>query len=276
VARSPLGFVDVLPHGDWSRVPGHFPHYTAMIPNEGKAEIITGELGSGKTACGVEMAYELLCMGGWVFTQVRIHVEEVRKRMASEGLEFDPERLVLLSGSLANFHRQIKRGADGEVVMALIDEAHLEFNAKDYRDTSRELLDFITLARKLDIWVVFISQDANNVDKQVRRMFAVETACRSLKEERLFDAIPFPIPAYARVRFKVYQGKAHHKISSEWHWFRLPSWGLFDSKALLGAKADEFSKMVVARRTKLKRVARPASDYAPAIAGFLAALLCVL
>jgi hypothetical protein len=250
-----------------------------MIPREGKIEIVSGDLGGGKSAYGVECAFELLLAGGTVFTNIEMFPDKIAERMREQyRLEFDPSRLIQLQGqSMKDFHKQLKRGADGEVVMALIDEASLDFNARDYRETSDELLNFIVLVRKLDVWLVFVLQDGNDLDKQIRRKVTVEVACRNLKEEQILG-MPFPLPVYCRVRYKIMQGRKHHKLgSSEWL-LKLPAWGLYNSKALLGAKALEFEKMEVCHRQKLRRVEVKETPWWPAMAAATAAtfILCAI
>jgi len=105
--------------------------------------------------------------------------------------------------SIKGFQDQITRGSDGWVVMVLIDEAHMENNARDHAKQDREFINFLTLCRKLDIYLCFITQDGNTVDKQIRRYVSIETNCRNMKDEKLFGAIEFPIPMYVRVRYKV-------------------------------------------------------------------------
>jgi hypothetical protein len=247
-----------------------------VIPNEGKVEIVTGDLGGGKTAYAVEMAYEQLASGGWVFTNIEILADKVRERLASEGLVFVEERLVFLQGdNMKAFYTQLRRGSDGEVVMCCVDEAHFDLNARNWKDTSEELIQFITLCRKLDIWLIFVTQDANDIDKQVRRKITVEVACRNLKEERIFGGIPFPVPVYFRVRFKMFQGRPHHKIDSEFY-FRSPAWGLYRSKALLGSKAQVFAGMAVGKRERLARVQQTGCDWLPLAACVAAFLICAL
>lgn len=244
------------------------------IPREGKIEIVTGDLGSGKSAFGVEEAYTLLLRGGTVFTNVEMFPDAIAARMLKEhNLIFDPARLVHLQGaSMKEFHKQLKRGSDGEVVMALVDEASLDFNARDWRETSDELLNFIVLVRKLDIWLVFILQDGNDLDKQLKRKVTVEVACRSLKEERLFG-MPFPLPYYCRVRYKIQNGRAHHKIGdAEWV-LKPPAWGLYNSKALLGAKAEEFEKMERVKRVPLAKGATKGIPMWPSIAAASAVII---
>lgn len=261
--------------------------------DQGKLEAVTGDLGGGKTAYAIERAYEHIARGGWVQTNIEFFPDEnyahpgakldnFKKRLAEEGLEFDPARLVRLEGdSMAGFHRQLMRGSEEMTVLVIIDEAQLDLHTKDRskgqkgEETKDELYNFVAMCRKLDIELLFIAHDANEIDVNIRRKISVETTCRNLKEQRIFGGLPFPLPFYFRVRFKLYQGKVHHKIDSDF-FLKSPAWGLYNSKALLGAKAQVFANMKVARATRLNRIKRPAGfGWAEAAAAAVAAFLCV-
>ncbi len=247
------------------------------VPKEGQCEAVTGTLGGGKTAYGVEMIYEILCRGGWVFTNIDISFEAVRERMASQGLVFDPARLVFLQGeSMAGFHSQIKRGSPGEVVLVVIDEAHFDFDSRDRMKGDNETYHFVTLCRHLHVWLIFITQDGNDLEIKLRRRFAVETVCRNLKDHRI-AGIPFPFPFFVRARYKMERGRATYKLGNP-EWFtRSPAWGLYDTHALLGAKAQVFAGLGQAHRQQLKRIEKPGKkqEIIAAIAAFIVTLLCV-
>ena len=261
--------------------------------DQGKLECVTGDLGSAKSSYGVERGYEHIARGGYFMTNIEVFpddnyphpsakLDNFKKRLAEEGLEFDPSRLIRLQGdSMADFHRQLMRGNEDMTVLVVIDESQLDLHTKDRSrgqkgdEAKDELYNFVAMCRKLDIELLFIAHDANEIDVNIRRKISVETTCRNLKDQRILGGLPFPLPFYFRVRFKLYQGKVHHKIDSD-YFLRSPAWGLFNSKALLGAKAQVFANMAVARATRLKRIKRPAGfGWAEAAAAAIAAFLCV-
>lgn len=249
----------------------------SWLPTEGRIEAVTGELGGGKTAFGVEQAYDLLCTGGYCFSNVEVYPDKIAERMAGERLVYQPERFVSLKGAnMKDFHTQLKRGVEGAPVMALVDEADLDLSDRNYRETSEEFINFIKMVRKLDIWLVFIAQDANDMDKKVRRKFTIETNCRNMKHEE-FLGMPFPIPLYCRVRWKVYQGRCHHRIGSAQWMLKQKAWGLYNSKALLGEKAQVFEKLGQVRATRLERiVTKNPYGLAAGAAAFVSSLLCAM
>ena len=173
----------------------------------GFIEMVTGTLGGGKTSLAVERIYEHLCKGGWVYTNIECYPDKIAERMAQIGLEFDPQRLVILQGDAREFHKHVKRGTADSLVMVAIDEAGLEINSRDWGKTEKPQLAFNTMARKLDIWLVYISQDANDVDKQIRKKADTIWVCRNMKKLKIWGVFPFPLPFYFRVRFDNTRGE---------------------------------------------------------------------
>jgi len=222
----------------------------------GFIELVTGTLGGGKTAFAVERVYEHLKRGGWVFTNVEVYPDKIAERLKSEGYVFDPARLVVLKGDCREYHKEVKRGTAESLVMLVIDEAGLEMNSRDWAKTSKEQLAFNTMARKLDIWLVYISQDANDVDKQVRRKADTVWVCRNMKKCKLWGVIPFPLPFYFRVRFDNTRGTKPQKMDSE-VFLKSPAWGLYNSDAMVGQVADSFRHLKTAEAAPLARIKNP-------------------
>lgn len=235
----------------------------------GFIELVTGTLGGGKSAFAVERIYEHLKRGGWVFTNVECYPDKIAERLARDGYVFDPERLVMLQGDAREFHRVIRRGTSDSLVMLVIDEAGLELNSRDWAKTDKDQLAFNTMARKLDIWLVYISQDANDVDKQIRKKADTIWVCRNMKKLKIWGFIPFPLPFYFRVRFDNTRGTKPQKMDSELL-LRSPAWGLYNSDAMVGLVAQKFSGMRSVEASPLKRISRPPKpvEFSPALAAF--------
>lgn len=254
----------------------------------GSIEIVTGTLGGGKTLLAVERAYYHLRRGGHVFSNIEIHPERIAERLALEGFQFEPDRLVQLSTeSLRGFEEQIKRGTKDCPVMVVLDEAHLEWNSRDYaqsrkEDSVKRMLDFNTLARKLDIDLVYVTQSMTDIDKQLRSKAAKLVVCRNMKQLRIMGLIPLPLPFYSRVYFDISVGNPKPQ-KTDFDIFLLPRWvcSLYNSDALLGKSAKAFEGMEIASSTPLKRIPKlrspgekPKLLNAANIAAFAACVVC--
>lgn len=224
----------------------------------GKIWAVTGTLGGGKTTMSAEIGLIHLLMGGWVFTNVAFDVDKVAQWMAEKARKFDPARLVFLKGDLSEFHRVLPRGTPEMPVMVLLDEASLDFNSRDYRDTSRDLLAFANFVRKLDIHLVFITQKFEDLDKQFRGRVSELYVCRNMKSYRIWGIIPCPLPFYFRVRFDTTRGSGAkpQRLDSEVVW-RSWAWGLFDSNALTGKGHEQFLSMATAHASPLEKIQKP-------------------
>lgn len=226
----------------------------------GYIEIVSGTLGGGKSMYAVEEGYKHLKKGGFWYTNIEVHPEMVAEQMRFEGLIFDPQRLVRLDGkTIRGFIDQIKRGTSKSPVMVTLDEAHLEWNARDYQSTrknegDRDMLNFITMVRKLDIILYFITQSAEDIDKQLRKKAAYMTLCRNFKGFRFLNMIPCPIPIMSRTRWDISVGNS--KPIRLWgNFFFRQKWvsEMYNSDALLGACADRFEALQTVEGEPLKR-----------------------
>jgi hypothetical protein len=243
------------------------------VPKEGKLELVTGDLGGGKTALVVEKIYCALCLGAFVYTNIKFDIAFLAAYMLKwENLVFDPARLVILTGdSMADFHTQIKRGSPGEVVCVAIDEAHFDFSARNAREVEDETIHFCTLCRKLHVWLMFITQDGDNIANCVRKIFTVETVCRNTKEEK-FLGFEFPVELYTRTSYKLRKGRAGHRL--EGGIIKRPfSWGMYDSYALLGKQAAVFENLEVAKRSPLAQAVKGSGGLGYAVAAIVVVLV---
>lgn len=210
---------------------------------KGSVEFVTGALGSGKTLLVVsELLYNHVKAGGYAFHNIEVFHDEWAKKLLDDGLVFDPSRLVNLTGSAREFDTQIAQGTDDHQVMVVIDEVHLSHNSRDWADTDRAQLDLVTLVRKLNIRLVFITQDMTNVDKQFRKMAVYRWHCVNLAAIRLMGVIPLPLPLCLRIRHFMSNGNTIH---TEREVIPLPRWAfkLYNTKALIGEAAARFSNL---------------------------------
>jgi len=229
---------------------------------EGLIDVITGGLGAGKTCVGVEMAMAHILQGGTVFTQVEVYADKIAAYIHSQGFTFDPDRLKFLKPgvSIQRLADHIQRGSSDQLVMILWDEASFDVNVKDRAKLEREFQDLCTLARKLDLWLVLVSQLFNDLDNQVRGRVQHLVVCRNLAKLRFLGFIPFPIPLMVRVWYDVAGFAKPHYSHTDFRFGPSIAFGCYNSKALLGPSAEKFGALAVAKSGKLQRVEQPAGS----------------
>ena len=242
----------------------------------GFIEIVTGTLGGGKTSLAVERIYDHLKRGAWVWTNIECYPKEIDQRLAREGYVFEPERLNMLNGDARDFYKSVKRGTADSLVMLVIDEAGLEFNSRDHAKTEKDQIAFNTMARKLDIWLVYISQSHNDVDKQIRGKADTVWVCRNMKKLKLWGVIPCPLPFYFRVRYDTTRGGGKLTYMDSEMLLRSPAWGLYNSDAMVGVAAEKLKAMEQVKGSALQRIPKPKEtpvNYWPEVAACLCASL---
>jgi hypothetical protein len=240
----------------------------------GSTSIITGTLGGGKTAFAVEQIVLHLASGGICYTNIECFSDKIAAKIETDfGAVFEPSRLRPLSGDLSQFHLQVERGSKDQLVMIVLDEASLDFNARDWATTSRDLLAFNNFVRKLDIRLLYITQRFEDIDKQFRARAGLLWVCRNMKHLRLWGFIPCPLPFYFRVRFDNSRGLGKPIQLDSDVTLRPWSFGLYNSDALTGKGSDIFANMGKASVTKLKRIERERVSILPEL---VAAFICSL
>lgn len=193
-------------------------------------EIYEGRLGGGKSYSAVEAIARHLSLGLTVATNIEIHREPMARLVADRhGVEMLQEQLIdLRSVSITDFHRVTPQGESGAPVLVVIDECHLQFNARDWDKTSRELLAFLTQSRKQHTDIIFISQSAENIDKQFRRLIQYVWRFRDLERWSLPMGIGWPMVV------------------------QILTCGISDGRHLLAVKFDYDGKTVLQRSLKHK------------------------
>lgn len=224
---------------------------------EGSLEFYCGGLGSGKTSFAFERGLERMLRGGTVVTNIQPIRPVIRQWFAEEhGLEFDDSRLVEIEDS-GDPWKNARVGSADLPSMLIIDEAHVEHNARDWAKSSAAQMLFNTMARKLKVDVVYITQDLNNVDKQFRRMAQVVWYCRNARQRKfLFGLFQFPFNVFFRVPYICGPGVPPQAQAPE-VCLRPVSWGMFKTDHLVGKAASTFSVLQAAEASPLKRIPKP-------------------
>jgi len=137
--------------------------------------IVEGQgLGAGKSYLVVTMVIQYLVSGGTVFATGNFKLkwtemkEYVRK---TYGLELqDSQYRIIEAKDTFRIHEETAPGTPDNPVLIVLDEVQQQLNARDWADKSkRALFDWCCQSRHDDNDLIFISQSAHNIDKQVAR-----------------------------------------------------------------------------------------------------------
>jgi len=241
---------------------------------EGSLEFYCGSLGSGKTALACERAMLRLLQGGTVVSNIEWHRDALRKWFHEEhGLEFDDERLINYEDGV-DFWKHAVKGNDNLATMLLVDEAHVEHDCADHKKTQFEEKLLNTMARKLKIDLVYITQDMDNVNAKFRRMKQVVWYCRNAAQVPILGFFKFPLRIFFRVPYFCGPG-AKPRMGQPEITLRPISWGMYKTDALVGRAASTFSVLATAKTSPLKRIPRPPRPFPWHVFGPIAAALTV-
>jgi zona occludens toxin len=87
--------------------------------------------------------------------------------------------------------------------MVIFDEASIKFNARTFQSSDRmQWIEFLTESRKFGYDVIFITQDARMLDKQIRQLCEYECTHKKLNNMLGFGFLKlFRISLFAQVRY---------------------------------------------------------------------------
>jgi len=235
----------------------------------GSITLITGTLGGGKTLYAVEEIAHHILRGGFVYTNIALKRDAIKKWIEEQGLCYDDTRVVILDGSsMEAFYSHVGRGTHEMPVMVVFDEAAVAgLNARDWNKQERDMLNFNVLIRKLDIRMLYIVQQAQFIDKQIRALCQVLVDCRNLKYYKIWGIIPLPLPLLIRVHHNLTWGKVA-KTHSDVVTKKPEFYALYDSDALLGNAVSKFAQMKVLTGGKLRSIERKSNNYNKQLALF--------
>ncbi|HEV3318250.1 MAG TPA: zonular occludens toxin domain-containing protein [Solirubrobacteraceae bacterium] len=199
-------------------------------------ELITGAPGSGKSYFSVRLIVRSVLAGRVVVTNVPMrddwaltlakqgwhkwksdqHVEERRKRF---------ESLVFVSDDLDEILRvRVQGDGEGRADMVL-DECHRWLNSrmwdsgigmsKDEATRARlKLVAFFSAHRHYGYNVYLITQNLENIDKQIRTLFEYRVSLKNLRRVKVLGMPLFPVNVFVALRFWNDTAKTKISVSS--------------------------------------------------------------
>ncbi|MCW1921501.1 zonular occludens toxin domain-containing protein [Luteolibacter arcticus] len=143
-------------------------------------QLVTGDLGSGKTLYTSMLMFDALCQGRIVVTNIKVVWEEMALLAARlRGVVLDERQLIRVNPEEdRNWHRVIPWGSTVPIE-AYFDEIHLIYNARDWQKTGTEnkgLVSFHSQSRKAKVNVTYIVQEKETMEKQFRALAEYELA----------------------------------------------------------------------------------------------------
>jgi len=158
-------------------------------------DVIEGLKGGGKTYFAITRAIKYLASGGVLLTNIPIHWQEMKNYIRSVyRFECSDSQLIIIDHrQMRELYKYVPVGEKTFYSLAILDEAHLAYNARDWSTQSRDLLDWFTLSEHYKVDIILISQHPDNVDKQIRRL--VQNFWH-LKDMRRVNILGFSVPQW--------------------------------------------------------------------------------
>lgn len=205
---------------------------------------VTGTLGAGKTFHSVRLGIDHLRRGGTVVTNVECCPDVIFRRIACKwGVLCRPDQLrVFDPEKTPAWESEIPWGEAEGVVLVILDEAQLFYGSRDWATTaaqSKRLLSFLTQSRKAGVDVIWITQDAGNVDKQFRVLAEWELNIVNIRHLPLGWLGLVPLNMYC---VKHISARVQIVVKKEWFPYAAYVKGAYRTDALLNEQMRELGR----------------------------------
>lgn len=171
-------------------------------------EIFEGRPGGFKTYNAVLRICDALRRGQTVVTNVRVYREKVfRYVLSTYGYWCDPAQLVALEDwtAIREIQKHTPRGTADCHVLVVIDEAHVAHNCRETLKQQKETLDWFSVHRHDYVDLIFISQHAEKLDKQLRLVAQFYWRFRDMQKVSILG-VNYPLNQYSFGKYD-YDGK---------------------------------------------------------------------
>lgn len=204
--------------------------------------LVVGTPGSGKSYYSVRAIAHAVQKGRVVATNVelvddwaeRLARQNPLRRLSKRAVARRAEQYrsrVLVSDDLAELFRIRLHGSGEGRGLMVLDEAHNWMNARSWQAGGRdEVVRFFTQHRKLGWDVLLITQDEQNIDRQVRSLFEYLVRLRNLRNFKVMGVRLVPVSFF----IAIWSWSANQKMIVKREAFRLhrPTARLYDSMAV--------------------------------------------
>jgi hypothetical protein len=133
--------------------------------------IIEGRGGGGKGLSAIKLINDAVARGWTISTNMEILRGGIaRYCMDVYGVRVHAKQLLRFDfGKTNRFWEITPRGSgEGSRVQIFIDETQFTFNARDWASADRDFFKWLSVSRHDNVDVYFLTQNVNNIDKQIR------------------------------------------------------------------------------------------------------------
>lgn len=152
--------------------------------------LVTGKIGGGKTLYVVSQALEHVSKGGMIFSNIKFKFQDSDKYCRKVHSRFiSPEQFVF-----HDFEKQpefyeskdFRRGTDGLNTLVIVDESQIYYPASRPGDPRyKSILDFLTISRRFNVDVNFITQDPTTFYSGFRNQAQFNIFCTDMRQQTI-------------------------------------------------------------------------------------------
>ena len=241
-------------------------------------EIVQGQgLGAGKSYfVTAERVVPHMIRGGTVFctSNFELRWPEFKKYVLERyGLILEDRQYNPVDASDTwRIHEITPPGSEDCPVLIILDECHAQLNARDWADPKkRAMFDFCTQSRHDDTDLIFISQNAHNIDKQVARL---ATFIWNIKNGQSLPAMLLAFLPWFKNRFLVNQYGQDGKTQIDKKFITKDKriFGIYVSKTMRGSHKRSSQEAV--KKLQLQKVKKKMKLLPTLLIGGLLLALC--
>ena len=188
--------------------------------------LVGGKGGNGKSLFGISEAMQHWIQGGCVCisAHLRVYWDDFKldvltgkpckyncKTFAKDvhGVELHDDQFVIIPlDKVKDFYEVVPHGSPELHVLCIMDEAHEDFNARNWAEMHREhpkTLSFLSHCRHYFVSVIFMTQSILNLDKQFMRLVQYIWKMRDMVKRGMpgMPFLPWPFPQWRFCRTKL-------------------------------------------------------------------------
>jgi hypothetical protein len=200
-------------------------------------EIVEGKgVGAGKSYYAATRIVEHFSRGGTVFASDTFGLKwEEAAAFVERRYGVTPVReqySVFSEDDVPQLHTVTPQGTDECPVLVIVDECHTKLNARDWADRNkRDFFVWLTQSRHDNNDVMFISQNAHNIDKQVARLVTYIRRARNMATWKIPGLGKWPFKQFI---FTTLDSDGKTVLEKQWVKHDKEIFAIYESKVMKG------------------------------------------